>query len=78
MLDLLCDSDSAAEQNGIDDTLKVNEAFKSRYEYNERRKLLEMGKNKFGAALDVDGKLEVESSSSEDDSDAELLNPRVE
>jgi len=71
-MDLLSDSGS---QNG-NDTLKVNETFKAKFEHEERRKHLERGKNMYGELLDQN--LEPASSSSEDDSDAELLNPRVE
>ena len=60
------------------DTLKINEKFKARYEHNERRKELEKGKLKHGDLLNLDARQESESSSSEDDSDAELLNPTVE
>ena len=91
-MDLLSDSNSSdiQEEPGFakDDqnTLKINSAFAERYEYNERRKLLEKGKLKYGdklmssgrdGALE-EGELESESSSSEDDSEAELLNPTVE
>ncbi len=62
--------------------MKINDAFAQRYEYNERRKLLEKGKLKYGDKLLGDGNEgedgEASSSSSEDDSDAELLNPTVE
>ena len=79
-MDLL--GDDSASQSANDggeeafDDFKINEAFKARYEHNERRKLLEKGKLKYGDALN--GQPESESSSSEDDSDAELLNPQVE
>ena len=91
-MDLLSDGNSSdiQEEPGFskDDqnTLKINSAFAERYEYNERRKLLEKGKLKYGdklmssgrdGALE-EGELESESSSSEDDSEAELLNPTVE
>ena len=72
-MDLLGDSDSVS--NNGNDTLKVNERFKARYEHNERRKLLEKGKMKYGDALNDQSP---QSSSSEDDSEAELLNPKVE
>ena len=59
------------------DTLKINKEFASRFEHNAKRKFLEKGKAKYGKDLDAPLSSS-ESSSSEDDSDAELLNPRVE
>ena len=59
------------------DTLKINKDFASRFEHNAKRKFLEKGKAKYGKDLDAPFSSS-ESSSSEDDSDAELLNPRVE
>ncbi len=70
-MDLL--SGDEGEQNNFD-TLNVNEAFKARFEHNERRKHLERGKNMFGENLED---VQDHSSSSDDDSDAELLNPNV-
>lgn len=55
---------------------KVNEQFKSKYEYNERRKHLEQGRLKYGDLLE--GDQESEESSSSDDSDAELVNEKFE
>ena len=71
------DSGSDSERSDNFDTLKINENFASKYEHNAKRKLLEQGRAKYGDNFDknID---ESESSSSEDDSDAELLNPRVE
>ena len=77
-MDLLLDSDSNHSPSPQGDTLKINNAFAERYEYNERRKLLEKGKLKYGNNLDQADQDPDESSSSEDDSDAELLNPTVE
>ena len=60
---------------------KINEKFASKYEHNERRKLLEKAKEKYGErALDIDkDSNESESSSSEEeDDDANLINPKVE
>ena len=78
-MDLIYSSDDENKGDGFD-TLKVNEKFKERYEYNQRRTLLEQGKLKYGdKVLNAPDAPEVEeSSSSDDDSDAELLNPRVE
>ena len=55
-MDLLGD-DSASQgaNDGAEDAIdnfKINEAFKARYEHNERRKLLEKGKLKYGDSLD--------------------------
>ena len=51
MNDLLGDSGSDDGQNDFHQ-LKENAEFKARYEHNERRKLLEKGKLKYGDALD--------------------------
>ena len=83
-MDLISSGSSAANDSGDErqkdagfDTLKINEKFAERFEYNERRKLLEKGKLKYGDTLNEGGDGE-SSSSSEDDSEAELLNPTVE
>ena len=62
------------------DNFKINEKFKSKYEHNERRKMLEKGILKYGDLLGdgEDGQVESSESSSSDDSDAELLNAEVE
>jgi protein KRI1 len=59
--------------------LKINEDFAKRFEHNKRRELLDKARQKYGeqALLDSEKSEESESSSS-DDSEAELLNERVE
>ena len=58
-----------------DSELKVNQKFKRQFEHNERRKLMDRTKAKYGADALLSGD---ESSSSSDDSQAELINPAVE
>ena len=76
--------DSSDSEGNTD--FKINEDFAKKYEYQERRKALEKGKKKFGkevfdaAVFSKENEVEYdsESSSSEDDSEAELLNPKLE
>ena len=75
--------DSSDSEGNTD--FKINEDFAKKYEYQERRKALEKGKKKFGKEVfdaavfsRENGEEYDESSSSEDDSEAELLNPKVE
>lgn len=58
----------------VDDTLKISKEFAEKYDYNKRRMMLDQAKEQYGQ--DLQG-LE-ESSSSEDDSEAELINPKFE
>lgn len=68
-----------AENDEDFNSFKINTAFAERFEHNQRRKLLEQGKLKYGDRLNDDKSSQSdESSSSEDDSDAELLNPKIE
>lgn len=60
------------------DSFKVNEDFKSKFEYKERRKHLEQGRLKYGDMLNYGQEVESEESSSSDDSEAELVNPKFE
>ena len=70
-------SGSESDRGDDFDTLKINEGFAARFEHNAKRKLLEKGKAKYGENFER-AEESSESSSSEDDSEAELLNPRVE
>ena len=65
------DEDGPQDGDAGINTLKINEKFAQRHEYNERRKILEKNKDRIYEASES-------SSSSEEDSDAELLNPTVE
>ena len=65
------DEDGPHDGDAGINTLKINEKFAQRHEYNERRKILEKNKDRIYEASES-------SSSSEEDSDAELLNPTVE
>lgn len=56
-----------------DDTLKVNQDFKKKFEHNKRRQLLEQGKLKYGDLLEED-----EESSESEDSEGALVNPKFE
>lgn len=61
------DFENAFGKEGADkgkDVWKVNENFKSKYEHNRRREMLEQGKLKYGDLLD-DGDESSESESSE-------------
>ena len=58
--------------------LQINEDFKRKFEYNKRRQLLEQGKLKYGDLLSDENPSEESESSSSDDSDGELVNPRFE
>ena len=72
--------DDAQDDGQGFDTLKINKGFADRFDHNERRKLLEKGNRKYGDRLGVDAEETPsdESSSSEDESEPELLNPRIE
>ena len=59
------------------DKFQINEEFAKRFEHNKRREILQKGKQKYGKKLDASGSDE-SSSSSADDSEAELINPNVE
>ena len=60
------------------DTFKINENFKSKYEHNERRRLLDQGKLKYGDLLKGDESEDDESESSSEDSQGDLINEKVE
>lgn len=60
------------------DTFKVNQDFKSKFEFKERRKHLEQGRLKYGDILNYGEELQSEESSSSDDSEAELVNSKFE
>lgn len=66
------------DENEGFDSFKVNEDFKSKFEYKERRKHLEQGRLKYGDMLNYGQEVESEESSSSDDSEAELVNPKFE
>lgn len=57
-------------------TLKINEDFKKRFEYNEKRKILEKAKEKYGKDLLIQSENEDDDDESED-SEAELINKQV-
>jgi len=76
---MLFDKDQASgeEEGGF----KINEDFARKFEHSKRREILDKAKQKYGARAlqsyqDEDG--EQSSSSSSDDSEAELINERVE
>jgi protein KRI1 len=61
------------------DKFTINEDFAKKFEYNKRRQLLEQGKLKYGDMLQEEYVEPVESSSSSsDDSEGELVNPKFE
>ena len=66
--------------DGEQNTFKINEDFAKKYEHNERRVLLDKARQKYGeqALMDEAGESEESESSSSDDSEAELINERVE
>lgn len=70
--------DDEPEQAGSLEKLNVNEDFKRKFEYNKRRQLLEQGKLKYGDLIEGDASEEESESSSSDDSEGELVNPRFE
>ena len=55
----------------------INEDFKKKFEYNKRRQLLEQGRLKYGDLVSGSSQ-ESEESSSEDDSEAEMVGPKFE
>ena len=57
--------------------LKINKEFAERHQYNEKRKELEKIKEKYGTNPADWDEQEDESSSSEEDSDAELMTSRA-
>ena len=76
-LDQMMD-DAQVDGQGFD-TLKINRGFAECFDHNERPKLLDQGKLKYGDRLkDNAEETPSESSSSEDESEPELLNPKVE
>jgi len=70
--------DDEPEQVKSFEKLNVNEDFKRKFEYNKRRQLLEQGKLKYGDLVSDDHSVEESESSSSDDSEGELVNPRFE
>ena len=62
------------EKSGEVDGFKINEQFAKKFEYNQRRQLLEKGQQKYG---DLDSGSESDEVEEEDD-DGELINTRVE
>ena len=67
-------------KEGEQNAFKINEDFAKKYEHNKRRELLDIAKWKYGEAALLDDARESEESesSSSDDSEAELINERVE
>jgi len=74
---LLFDEDEPAKGESIE-KLNINEDFKRKFEYNKRRQLLEQGKLKYGDLISDENSSAESESSSSDDSDGELVNPRFE
>ena len=68
--------DLFGDEDAADHGFKVNEEFAKRFDHNKRREMLDRAKDKYGENLDLLD--EASSSSSEDDSEAELINPRFE
>jgi len=66
----------SGSENGEVEGFGHNKEFAAKFEHNRRREILDRAKQKYGDVLDSDAS-DV-SSSSEDDSDAELLNPKIE
>ena len=62
------------------ESFSINTDFAKKYEHNERRKLLEKAKEKYGekALLDSAEDESDQSSSEEEDDDGELINPKFE
>ncbi len=70
--------DDEPQQANSFEKLNINEDFKRKFEYNKRRQLLEQGKLKYGDLVEGEVSEEESESSSSDDSEGELVNPRFE
>lgn len=75
---LLFGEDEQFPQSTGFEKLSINEDFKRKFEYKKRRQLLEQGKLKYGDLILDEAPEDSSESSSSDDSEGELVNPRFE